>query len=319
MNELPEGPPPNREPPTYTRPVLGMVLVSAAATLWALIGVCTRELEHLGIRGAEVGTWRALIGGACFVGNYLIVRLRGTQADRGDLVLPKTDSVAPFTNRRLLAILAAFCAVGIVLFYAALPLAVDTGGISLAWLLLYTAPVWVTIGSVLLLGERPGPVQWSAVVTAILGVVLLVSAIGGTVDVTVVSVSWGLLAGISYSSHYLLGRWLFVRLGAVETYAIVLPVGGIVLLAITGLTRPDSFSTVAWLVALGVGCTFLPYLLFALGLPHIASSRAVVVATVEPVVAVATGVVLYGERLGVIGVLGAAAVLAAAVVAGTRR
>ena len=66
-----------------------------------------------------------------------------------------------------------------------------------------------------------------------------------------------------------------------------------------------------WLALLAVGCTYLPYLLFSVGVARVASSRAVVVATVEPVLATAIGVAFYGERLGVLGAVGAAAVVAA--------
>jgi drug/metabolite transporter (DMT)-like permease len=183
-----------------------------------------------------------------------------------------------------------FCAVGVVVFYAALPLAIETGGISLAWVLLYTAPVWVSIGAALFLGERVGVAGGFAVGVSVGGVVALVSSVGGTVDVT----------------------------GAVPTYAVTLPVGGVVLALIVGLDAP-SIAMVPWLLLVGVGCTYLPYLAFGLGIQDLPSSRAVVIATVEPVVAILIGVAVYGETLGVVGVLGGAAVLAAAITVGLRR
>lgn len=281
----------------------GELLVLAAALLWALIGVVTRELGALGLPAAQVGVWRALIGGACFVAHLSVSRR-----------VPDLSS----RYRSAVGSLFVFCAVGVVVFYAALPLAVETGGISLAWVLLYTAPVWVSIGAALFLGERVGVVGGLAVAVSVGGVVALVTSVGGTVDVTAVSVAWGLASGVSYSSYYLVGRRLFESIGAVPTYAATLPMGGVVLALIVGLDAP-TVAMVPWLLFLGVGCTYLPYLAFGLGIQDLPSSRAVVIATVEPVVAILIGVAVYGETLGVVGVLGGAAVLAAAITVGLRR
>lgn len=305
--------------PPASGSVRGLLLVALAALLWALIGVCARELGDLGVDGGEVGTWRALVGGACFALHWLWrSRDPGTRPPGGaESVRGRTGSLPH--GRRLALATALFCAIGVVVFYASLPMAVQTGGISLAWVLLYTAPVWVTLGAALVLGEEPDRAQLGAVLASVAGVVALVSSVGGTVEVTLASVAWGLVAGLSYSSYYLLGRRLFERMGAVTTYAAVLPVGGLVLALLTGLTVPDSAEMVAWLLLLGVGCTYVPYLLFGLAIPTVDSGRAVVVATVEPVAATAIGVAFYGETLGLLGAAGAAVVLAAAVVSGTRR
>jgi DME family drug/metabolite transporter len=64
-----------------------------------------------------------------------------------------------------------------------------------------------------------------------------------------------------------------------------------------------------WLLLLGVGCTWAPYLLFSMGVTRMAASRAVVVALVEPVLAAIIGVTFYGERLGPWGVVGVVVVL----------
>lgn len=288
------------------RVLRGELLVATAAVLWALIGVCTRELADLGLPAEQVGAWRALIGGTCFVA-HLLVRMRGPE--RG------------FVWRRYRAArgrLVVFGAVGVVVFYAALPLAVDTGGISLAWVLLYTAPIWVSLGAAVFLGERIGASGAVAVAVSVGGVVALVSSVGGTVEVNAASITWGLVAGVSYSSYYLVGRRLFETVGAVATYAVVLPAGGIALAVMVRLDSP-SVAMIPWLVVVGVGCTYLPYLAFGHGIQDVPSSRAVIVATVEPVVATVLGVVLYGETLGVVGVFGAVAVLGAAVAVGLQR
>lgn len=310
------------------RSVPGELLILVAASLWSLIGVCTRELAALGMTAEQVGAWRALIGGACFVAHMVIGSGRphrrpvvaGQRFEgRGGLSTGKPNRLGVVGRyRSAITALCVFCLVGVVVFYASLPLAVQTGGISLAWVLLYTAPVWVSIGAAFVLGESPGVAGVIAAAVSVGGVVALASTIGGSVEVTAVSIGWGLASGISYSSYYLVGRRLFETVGAVETYALVLPVGGLALALIAGLEAPQP-AMLPWLLLLGCGCTYLPYLAFGLGIQDTPSSRAVVLATVEPVLAILLGVALYGETLGIIGVVGGAVVLGSAVAAGWSR
>ena len=285
--------------------VRGELLVATAAALWALIGVFARELDTLGMPAEQVGAWRALIGGTCFV-LHASIRAAAARSTAAGESRPRIAGW-PRMSRRDHLDLVLFCLVGVVVFYASLPLAVDTGGLSLAWVLLYTAPIWVTLGAALFLGERPGARQAGAV-----------ASVGGTVEVTWWSISWGLAAGISYSSYYLRGRRLFGHMGAIRVYALVLPVGGVILAFITRISVPAT-SMVVWLVLLGVASTYVPYLLFGNGVQAMSSSRAVVVATIEPVVAIVLGVMLYGETLGVLGVFGAVLVLVAAATAALAR
>ena len=296
--------------------VRGELLVATAAALWALIGVFARELDTLGMPAEQVGAWRALIGGTCFV-LHASIRAAAARSTAAGESRPRIAGW-PRMSRRDHLDLVLFCLVGVVVFYASLPLAVDTGGLSLAWVLLYTAPIWVTLGAALFLGERPGARQAGAVALAVAGVVALVASVGGTVEVTWWSISWGLAAGISYSSYYLRGRRLFGHMGAIRVYALVLPVGGVILAFITRISVPAT-SMVVWLVLLGVASTYVPYLLFGIGVQAMSSSRAVVVATIEPVVAIVLGVMLYGETLGVLGVFGAVLVLVAAATAALAR
>lgn len=72
-------------------------------------------------------------------------------------------------------------------------------------------------------------------------------------------------------------------------------------------------------VALGVLNTLVPFALFYAGLRHLTSTQAGIVATLEPVVAVLAAAVFLGEGLRPLQWLGAAGVLAAAILATRRR
>ena len=268
-----------------------------AAVLWGLIGIQSAELLAAGISPYEISFWRAMIAGALFAGYGALTT--GLQLPRG------ADIPA----------LGAFALLGVALFYTAYALAVEAGGVSLAAILLYTAPAIVAVLAHVFLGEQLTALKAGLVGLTLGGVVLVSLSGGGGVTVTRASMGWGLASAIGYSTYYLIGKWALRRWSAPAMYAVILPLGGLAILpfvtfAAKGLREWTLIFTLAFF------STFLAYAVYAVGLARMQASRAVVVATIEPVVAAVTGAALLGERLGLWAVLGAAAIVAAAALAG---
>ena len=275
----------------------GYLLVALAALLWALLGVFSKRLLAAGVPPTEIAFWRAALGGAAFV---LHASLRGRLRVRNG-----TD----------LAALAAFAAVGVTLFYAALNLAIDAGGVSLAFVLLYSAPAFVAVLAALLLGERLTLRKSVLVALSIAGVVLVARAGGGEARVGTAAIAWGLTAGLSYASYYLFGKWILARYAPVTIYAVVMPLGALGLAPLVRfeavrLATPEMWLDLALMALLS---TYLAYLVYYTGLRRTEASRAVLVATIEPVAAAVLAAALFGERLGPWGLVGGALVLTAAV------
>ena len=66
-------------------------------------------------------------------------------------------------------------------------------------------------------------------------------------------------------------------------------------------------------VGLGVVTGFLPYVLYSKGLELMESSKASIMASIEPVVATLFGVFLFKEKITVLGVIGIVLVLASVI------
>jgi drug/metabolite transporter, DME family len=282
----------------------GVLLVLAAALLWSLVGPFSQVALGAGVSPLEVAFWRAAIAGAAFVLHAVLAghaRLRPWPAGGRDL-----------------AALAGFALIGVTLFYAALVLAIEAGGISLAFVLLYTAPAFVVLLAWPLLGEVPTPRKLLLVALALLGVALVTRSDGVGVTVNPASLGWGLTAGASYASYYLFGKWVLRRYRPVTFFAWVRPIGALGLWPLVDFSPKDG-AVWAWLVVLGLVSTYLAYLAYYTGLRRTEASRAVLVATVEPVAAALWAAALFGERLGWWGWTGAALVLAVAAAAGARR
>lgn len=272
--------------------LVGAGLVATAALLWAAIGLFATPLLDRGLSPAAIAFWRAAIGGALFAVHATV---------RGGW--PRRRAAWP--------LLAAFGVVGVGLFYAALPAAIEAGGVSLAFLLLYTAPGWVALLAPLVLAERVGRRTVVLVGVTIVGVVLVALGGGDGVRVSTPALAWGLVAGLTYATWYLVSQ----RAGtdAVATGAVAIPVGALVL--VPAATWPDDVTT--WLLLLGLGgaSTYLAATAYWAGLARLPATRASVVATVEPVAALAVAWALFDERLGGLAVVGALLVLAAALAA----
>ncbi len=268
------------------------VLILIAGVLWGTIGIFGKAADLNGMGWADVAWWRAMATGALFLAHGAITRAR-------------------FPRGRDLAITLAFGVVAVAVLYSSYQLAVLTGGAGLAAVLLYSAPAFVAVMAWLFLRER---MTWREVVgiAGTLAGVALVSLSGGTAHVGLAAVGWGLLAGFTYSLYYLFGKAMFHRYDAVVLFGIALLAGAVTLTPVATF-RPVGVPAVGAIAGLTVVATYLPYLAYARGLLRLPATHAAVIASIEPVVAAGLSAVLYGERLGIAGIAGAALVLGAAI------
>ena len=274
----------------------GYLLIFLAAVLWGLIGVFSHIILAAGVGPLELAFWRALLAGGMFA-----------------LQAGLTRQVRPLQTRDLLAF-AAFAGVGVTLFYASYALAVKYGGVSLASILLYSAPAFVTVAARVFLREALTPRKLGLLVLTLTGVVLVSRGGGAGVTVSAPALLWGLTAALSYSSYYIFGKWALSRYRPVTLNAFVMPLGALGLLPFVNFA-PKSPAVWGLLALLAVLSTYAAYSLYYAGLKRVEASRAVLVASVEPVVAALLGAALFGERLGAWGLLGGALIVAAAVTA----
>lgn len=303
-----------------------------AAVLWGLIGPVANGLADRGMDPVTMATWRALLAGVGFAAIWAVQAVRGRRtasgaadvADHGKVratsesdgtAIGGVASPALLRQRIVWVRLMALGLIGVSVFYTALPAAIERGGITLAWVLLYTAPMWVLAGSVLLGWIRPTVRAVSLVLVASGGVALVAAAGGEGVTVSAAAVAWGLTAGLSYASYYLVGRTLVETLGPIRTYAIAMIIGGLALVPLADLSWP-TLEVAGLLAVMALASTLLSYLLLGAGLTRISSTRASVIATAEPVVATALAVAVAGERPGALAFVGGALVIGSALAAG---
>ena len=281
-----------------TRPARrsGYLLVALAAALWATLGIVSRFVLRDGVDPLELGFWRALIGGALFATQAIVQRR--TRLQRGDWPA-----------------VGAFAVIGVALFYFSYLCAVREGGAALAAILLYTAPAWVLVGSVLWLGERVSLRVAGVVVLTLAGVALVALAgprsgpRGAGLHPSAAAIAWGLVSGVAYASYYIFGKRYLTRYAPATLFMYALPLGALVLLPAVHFA-PRAAATWGGIAFIGVVPTFAALHVYSAGLRRLDATRAVTVATLEPVIAAALAYAVWDERLGALGYAGAALVLA---------
>lgn len=269
----------------------GVAYIGLAAVLWGLLGPVARLAFDEGVAPMEVAFWRATIAGAVFVTHAAIVRPGGIA-------------------RRDVPGVVGFGVVGVSVFFASYQFAVAAGGAALASVLLYTAPVWVALLSLVFLRERMTPLKALAVALTMAGVAGIALGGDGSIRLGPAALGWGLLSGFSYSLYYLVGKRYFARYSTAAVLAVALPLGALGLWAFVDFAPKTATAWVA-LGWIGTVSTYGAFLAYARGLRVLEATRASVVATLEPVVAAAVAFVWWGERFSVVGYLGAALILAA--------
>ena len=274
--------------------------VLAAGTLWGLMGLFVRRLNAAGLGSMEVAELRILTGLA-LVGLYLLIARR-------DLLRVRLRDLWCFFGTGVISLL---------LFSNCYFTAMRYASLSAAAVLLYTAPAFVMVLSLLLFRERLTARKGAALGLAFLGCVL-VSGLGSDAALSLPGLLFGLGAGFFYALYSIFGRYAIRRGYQAWTLTfytfLFCALGGAALTdwgAVGAALSASGPGTAGWILTMGVVTAVLPYVLYAVGLEHMESSRASILASVEPVVGTLVSVLLFHEPLTAGGVAGTALVLSA--------
>jgi drug/metabolite transporter (DMT)-like permease len=176
------------------------------------------------------------------------------------------------------------------------------------------APVAVTLGAWLLLGERARPLFFAGMLLALAGAALLMGANLGGPGAVLLGDGLGVATALFYAGYQLCVKCLrdtqstarIMLASGIACAAALLPAA-----LIMGETILPQSAT-GWLVLLGLAlvCQFAGQSLIAWAVAHLSASFSSVGLLLQPVAAAAFAWLLFGEALAALQWLGAAAVLA---------
>lgn len=188
--------------------------------------------------------------------------------------------------------------------------------VATAILLEYLAPVIVLVVSVAFLGHR---FTWSVptgVALSVTGCALVVGAIGGGgLVVSPAGIAWGVTSAAFFAAYSLMGSTAATRFDPLTTLVYALGFAALFWLVVLGPARVlgvfGNPKTAGAVLFMAVASTIVPFSAFLVTLKWIAATNATVTSTVEPVLAGFGALVLFGESLSGLQLLGGALVLAA--------
>lgn len=273
----------------------GLWFIMGAATLWGTTGVATRTIYNLSSTNALSVAFLRLAIGACVL-VLLCWRLLGRRMWH----MKRRDALLMFFMGTLQAIFQ-FC------YLAAIP---ECGVTVATFIAICVAPVIVVLCAALFLHERVALKTLLALACALGGTALLTGTPAGTGTFShlLLGGALSLISAAGYAGVILGGRALSSRYHPLQVNAVSFGVGAVLLFGCS-LTTHLSFSYPAtgWLLLLYMGCipTALAYLLFQAGMRSIPATLTSILTLCEPLTAAILAWILFGERLNLLGMLGA--------------
>lgn len=259
--------------------------VLLAAFFWGIIGIFVSNLYELGLSTIQIVTVRALVATLILVPYVVFSKPKSLKITISDSWYFVGTGIISFT-----------------LFNWFLFNTIQETSVSLAVVLLYTAPAFVTIISRVVFKEFFTTQKVLAVITTFVGCSLVIGILPN-LD-TIISFKgliMGLGSGLFYALYSIFGK---IALAKYNSLIVTLYTFVFVSIAVTPFSRVWEIATLfksveLWLNMIGIGLlsTVIAFTLYTKALNSIEASRAAIIATMEPVIASIVGFIVFQEAL----------------------
>jgi len=270
--------------------IQGHWLIVLAAMLWGTTGTA-QAFAPDGAEPTTVGALRLLIGGATLL--FVARSQHAFQHSQGKW--------HPLATVVAISAVAAYQ----ICFFAG----VDRAGVAIGTIVgIGSAPIMGGVLGYVIRGEKLDRIWMIATALAIIGCIsLTLSGASTNESVDVLGIMLSLGAGLSYAIYTVATKTLLESHAPVAVMAVVFCAGAVLLLPllfmndVTWVTKPNGFIVA---LHLGVIATGLSYILFGRGLRTVTTGTATTLSLSEPLTAGLLGVVILGESLTLIALIG---------------
>lgn len=277
--------------------------VLLAGILWGTMGIYVRRLNALGFTTMEIVAVRSVVTAVlllCILFFYnkemLKIRLKDIWCFAGTGIL------------------------SIVFFNYCYFKAITMTSLSVAAVLLYTAPAIVMVLSAFLFREKITIVKMISLAATFAGCVFVTGLADGAKSLNVAGILAGLGAGFGYALYSIFSRYAIER-GyhslTISFYTFVFASVGVLPLADINIIYDacvKDLGIAGFYLVFALVSTVAPYILYTLGLTGLENSKASIIASIEPVTATVLGIVLFHEKMTIHNVIGILLVLGAIVI-----
>lgn len=281
---------------------IGTASVLLAAFFWGSMGCFARYLNAYGLGAFETTQIRITVGFVA-ISIYLLIFHR-------DLFKIKLKDLWCFLGTGIVSLL---------FFSVCYFKSLEYVTVSTATILLYTSPIFVMLMSIVLFKEKLTVIKGVALLSAFCGCILVSGVVGGGANKPI-GIILALCSGVFFSFYSIFSRYAIMRGYSSLTvvfYTFLFSSVGCSFLCdwkiVSDVVFVPDIKVILLSVGLGFVTGFLPYVLYSKGLELMESSKASIMASIEPVVATLFGVFLFKEKITVLGVIGIVLVLASVI------
>ncbi len=276
--------------------------IASAAVLWGIISIFVKSLANYGFTSLQIVTIRVITTSLILL-QYLYL------TNRLSLLRIRLKDISLFIGTGIASI---------VFFNWCYFSAIQQISVSIAAVLLYTAPAFVTILARIFFGEQITATKLFALLGTFIGCALITGVIPhASSNISVSGLLLGLGSGLGYALYSIFGKFALRSYTpwTVTTYTFI--IASTAVLPFSEIWEMTDIFT-DWrviLLSLGLGIfpTTLAYLLYTAGLHRIETSKASITSTLEPIAATAVGIFIFNETLSLGQILGIGLIIAAVI------
>lgn len=271
--------------------------VLLAAFFWGIIGIFVSNLYELGLSTIQIVTVRALLATLILVLFVIVTNPKSLKIKVSDSWYFVGTGIISFT-----------------LFNWFLFNTIQETSVSLAAILLYTAPAFVTIISRVVFKELLTSQKILSLVTTFLGCSLVIGILPN-LDTTISfkGMIMGLGSGLFYALYSIFGKIALAKYDSLIVTLYTFIFVSIAVIPFSGLWEiaPLFKNIEIWLNIIGIGflSTVIAFTLYTKALNSIEASRASIIAIMEPVIATIVGFIVFQEELNLWQYIGIAVVI----------
>lgn len=266
------------------------LLIILGAGMWGLMAIVPPYLYDRGIQPIQITFFRGA----------------ATATLLGLLILIKNPKLFKINIKDLWMFLLVGI-LGYIFFNFTFMFSIKENSVSVASMLVYTSPVWITIMSKFIFKEKLTLKKIICITGVLIGMVLLVGM--GEFKITTLGLWLGIGSGLGYGIYNVASKLITAKYPTETNLFYTFLIAGIVALpfanvsGIVGAIKND-ISTLWYFLVLAIFDCLIPYILYTTGLKHTPVSTAGVLSITEPVTGALAGVIILGDRLGVVGFMG---------------
>ena len=282
---------------------MSYILVLIAGISWGLIGVFTKAIDRLGFTEMQMLFVKGVLATAVLL---LIICVK----DKNQLKLKNWKHLRYFVGTGIISF---------TFFSWAYMKAVNLTSLGVAAVLLYTAPTFVMLFSILLFGEKMTKTKGIVLLMTFVGCILVTGLLEGGAAFTWQGIAIGLASGIGYALYSIFGTYA-IKAGygslTISFYTFLMATITMAFLVepVAVVTQITELGQWPLAISFALLTTVVPYLSYTKGLSGLPASKASVTATIEPVVAAVLGIVVFHESVSMWKLTGIVLVLSSVVV-----